>query len=743
MKAKVISRISQIGSWLRKLGALRLEVSHSSLLHGSSIFLILLIAFLVRLLPIRWIPSPWIPDHYYLSEFDPYFQYRITEHIVENGFLSWLNWHDDMGWYPWGRDMATASFPGLALTAASFYMIVRALGAPIDLVQFSLAFPAVMGAVTCFVMYFVGKDIGGESVGLFSAFFLALNSSYIGRTSLGFFDDETVGIFGILLFILFFLRAIEKERPLKDGIMCAVAAGLSLGYLSASWGATRYPMDVTVLFVFVLLLAARYSSRLFLDYGVCFGVALLIAGNVPKLGIGFLREVSVLPVYGIFLILCAFEIYHRMKTQKMKVLGVAGFLAIILVIFASLWILGYFETLAGRYVSVLNPLERAASPLIESVAEHRASAWGTFYFDFGVLALFIPIGLFFAVQMATDRSIFVSIFVLTSLYFAGSMVRLTLIMSPAVCLVCALGVVRLMKPFVTLLNESAATSKRKVLFRTRLGKEFSVGFLIVIFLLFTLTYVVGTDSRSQRPRVFDQAYSPVTIASASMGFRPGDIITDWLDALIWMRENLPPSPPWQPPPGSNLKPTIVASWWDYGYWITTIANRTSLADNGTLNTTQIAQIAQMFMSRENESIEILKKYDVTHVVVFTTADSTGQDHSWGEAGKFTWMIKIAGLNESDFGSYSQQGAWQWSSYGQNTTLYKMMTYGKYVNLVEERQQNAQLALQQYYELLAQWEYFNKCFTLVYSSKGQGVYLGTSNNEPVYLYAIILVYEVVY
>jgi len=657
------------------------------------------------LLPIRWVRTPWIPDHFYLSEFDPYFQYRITKHIVENGFSSW-GWHDNMSWYPWGRDVSRTAYPGLPMTAAFFYMILNALAIPIDLVQFCLVFPAIMGAATCLIIYFVGKDIGGETVGLFSAFFLAINSSYISRTSLGFFDDETVGIFGILLFTLFFLRSIEKERPVKTGVIYAVAAGLSLGYLCASWGAARYPIDVAVIFVFLLLLLRRYSPRLMLSYSICFALALLIAVSVPRLGVGFLKEVSILPVYGVFLLMCVFEISRRVKTKKMKLVGIVTFIVLIIAAYSALWVLGYVSIPAGKYISVLNPFERAASPLRESVAEHRVSTWAAFYYDLELLTFFVPIGLFFATQMATDKSLFLLVFSLTSIYFAASMVRLTLLMAPAICLLCALGVVRIARPFVMLLKEETPSAKRKMRFQPRLGKEFSAGFLLVIFLLFTLVYVIGTDftvgRASRRPRVFDQAYLPTTIAGASMGIRPTFTVTDWLDALMWMREH------------DDVK--IVASWWDYGYWITTIANKTTLADNGTINATQIKQLAKMFMSPEDEAIKILKKYNVTHVVVFTTVDSQGRDLPWGEAGKFKWMIKIAGLNESQFGNDTQTG-WQWSDYGKNTTLYKMMEYGKLAKGLARAQR---VTLEH--------------FKLVYYSKGQSVHGA---------YALVLVYKVNY
>ena len=34
-----------------------------------------------------------------LNEFDPFFNFRATEYIVENGFFEYFQWHDDKSWY--------------------------------------------------------------------------------------------------------------------------------------------------------------------------------------------------------------------------------------------------------------------------------------------------------------------------------------------------------------------------------------------------------------------------------------------------------------------------------------------------------------------------------------------------------------------------------------------------------------------------------------------------------------------
>ena len=46
---------------------------------------------------------------------------------------------------------------------------------------------------------------------------------------------------------------------------------------------------------------------------------------------------------------------------------------------------------------------------------------------------------------------------------------------------------------------------------------------------------------------------------------------------------------------SILQDTKVMSWWDYGYQITAMANRTILVDNNTWNNTHISRVGQVSM----------------------------------------------------------------------------------------------------------------------------------------------------
>jgi len=108
---------------------------------------------------------------------------------------------------------------------------------------------------------------------------------------------------------------------------------------------------------------------------------------------------------------------------------------------------------------------------------------------------------------------------------------------------------------------------------------------------------------------------------------------------------------------NNLPPdAVVFSWWDYGYWITVEANRTSVADNNTFNTTQIALIGRIFVENEtNNALKLLSTLKAPnkgpefskppeYILVFIVIYDDGRNYPYtglGDYGKWTWMLQIA------------------------------------------------------------------------------------------------------
>jgi hypothetical protein len=191
------------------------------------------------------------------------------------------------------------------------------------------------------------------------------------------------------------------------------------------------------------------------------------------------------------------------------------------------------------------------------------------------------------------------------------------------------------------------------------------------------------------PKVYRQTNAPTTITAGSLPIVPNVPVTEWIDMLVYLN-NLQDSS------------TVVCSWWDYGYWLTMLGNVTSLADNATINGTQIENVGFIFLANETQSLKMLEQYDAQYVLVFTTltiSDVGGQyTATWagfGDEGKWMWMARISGkarnrfvnsgmldnrsawVDEETFGSYNNEtNTWEWNEVGKNSTIYKLMSWGK-------------------------------------------------------------------
>jgi dolichyl-diphosphooligosaccharide--protein glycosyltransferase len=576
------------------------------------------------------------------------------------------------------------------MTAAILYSIISFLGVNVDLMAFVSFLPVIMGTLCCLVVYFIGKDMGGKAIGLFAALFLALAPSFLARTALGFFDTEVPGILGLLLFIFLFLRAIEETRSLRSSLIYSFGAALALAYFIMGWGAAYFIMDLAVLFVFVLILLKRYTPRLLLSYSLTFGLALFIGTKVPYISLGYLISGPVIPVAGVFILLCVAEVLRHNISMRTKVSLTVTALVALVAGFAVMWQFGYTAGIAGKFVSVLDPFIRSATPLIESVAEHRISAWGNIYYELGLGILFFLAGLYFTLRNPTHRNVFLLLFGATSLYFAASMVRLLVIFAPAFSLLAAMGILGILKPFYALLREApqiAIKSKRRI---ARVSKEYSGAAIFLVFMLL-FTNLALSPQNGGMPRVYGQAYAPITISAASLPVAPSEPAQEWLDMLSWTQNNLQST-------------TVVCAWWDYGYWLSILGNVTSLADNATVNGTQIENIGFIFMAPEDQSMKMLALYNAKYILVFTTLairqSSDGNSYlvqpaGYGDEGKWSWMARISGqardrfiqtgfistdlawTDETTFGSVNNQtSVWQWNDVGKNSTVYKLLSWAK-------------------------------------------------------------------
>ena len=98
-------------------------------------------------------------------------------------------------------------------------------------------------------------------------------------------------------------------------------------------------------------------------------------------------------------------------------------------------------------------------------------------------------------------------------------------------------------------------------------------------------------------------------------------------------------------------------WWDYGYWITTLSERTTYVDNATLSTKEIQKMATVLMSPPEESWKMLQEMNADYVVVFVAAQDIGNNPEndslyvvggGGDESKILWISRIGGFQAEKY-----------------------------------------------------------------------------------------------
>ena len=186
------------------------------------------ISFLLRSQPIQY--------GFELNEFDPFFNYRSTQYIIDNGMNAYFEWNDSLSWYPHGRDVSSNSQIILHITAALTYSI---FGGGSDLYDFTILFPVVFGSFTAIVIFALVRVIGGTTAGLFSALLFSISLPILIRSPLGWFKSEPLGLFLSLLAVYLLLSGINSKNK-KIALMKLVGAGMFTAFSISAWGGNQF-----------------------------------------------------------------------------------------------------------------------------------------------------------------------------------------------------------------------------------------------------------------------------------------------------------------------------------------------------------------------------------------------------------------------------------------------------------------------------------------------------------------------
>uniref|UniRef100_A0A336MU62 Dolichyl-diphosphooligosaccharide--protein glycosyltransferase subunit STT3A n=1 Tax=Culicoides sonorensis TaxID=179676 RepID=A0A336MU62_CULSO len=607
-----------------------------------------------------------------IHEFDPYFNYRTTKYLTEQGFYNFHNWFDDRAWYPLGRIIGGTIYPGLMVTSATFYKVLQFMNITIDIRNVCVFLAPLFSSFTAFVTYLLTKEIYSQGAGLLAASMIAIVPGYISRSVAGSYDNEGIAIFCMLLTYWCWIKAIKT-----GSIFWSIMVSLAYFYMVSSWGGYVFLINLIPLHVLILMATGRFHHKIYVAFSTLYCIGTILSMQISFVGFQPVHSSEHMLAFGTFGLCQLHALVDYVKSKLTKehfdVLfnTIASTVGIgMLVLFGLLTLSGKISPWTGRFYSLLDPsYAKNHIPIIASVSEHQPTSWSSFYFDLQILVFLFPAGLYFCFAKLTDENIFIILYGLTSIYFAGVMVRLMLVLAPVMCVLSGIAMSHLLCKYMNNIDTSGGAkiqdlnkkSKRHEKTTSSDQSAVAVAFVaIMTFLLISYTF--------HSTWVTSEAYSsPSIVLSAKSHDGSKIIFDDFREAYNWLKINTPLD-------------ARVMSWWDYGYQITAMANRTILVDNNTWNNTHISRVGQAMASTEDKAYEIMRELDVDYVLVIF-GGLTG--YSSDDINKFLWMVRIGGstekgkhIKEQDY--YSSNGDFRIDIEGSPTLLnclmYKMCYY---------------------------------------------------------------------
>ena len=117
-----------------------------------SLIMIVSLAILVRC-------SPDFAGPALIDAFDPWVQYNTAEYLANHNLYDYFNWYSDQTWFPEGVDRSNLR-PGLIFGSVITYKSLGSLGIPVTLYEVCYYWPAFMGGLTVFLMFFLDLKDG-------------------------------------------------------------------------------------------------------------------------------------------------------------------------------------------------------------------------------------------------------------------------------------------------------------------------------------------------------------------------------------------------------------------------------------------------------------------------------------------------------------------------------------------------------------------------------------------------------
>jgi len=612
-----------------------------------------------------------------IHEFDPYFNWRATQYLYDNGAKAFFEWFDHKVWYPLGRPVGSTIYPGMQFTAV--FLKRRIIGDNMSLndvccyipVWFGVIATALVGCITyeaslpqnsggtIFGVVFdgiKGKYASGEAMtgesrtrmfgfstpavecALFSMGFMAVVPAHLMRSVGGGYDNESVAVTAMTLTFFLWMRSLRNMD--KYSHLFGALTGVAYFNMVAAWGGYIFVLNLIGAHAAFLVLVGRFNTKVYLAYTLFYVVGTSLAIQVPVVGWSPLKSLEQLPACAVFL---GYQVLYycetQRKTKKMTRKEAWKFrVQVFVAVFAAVTFLvvmftpkSYFGPISSRVRGLFVPHTKTGNPLVDSVAEHQAASSQAYWQYLHILCFLAPMGLFIVLFRFGDAAGFLFVYALVAYFFSNKMVRLVLLTAPISSALGGIACGRVASWSLSMLlgenggeekivkktkssskksdDKKSKDSKKKKEKKSASKSGLSAirdGFAeagnssegrivksIVAVVMLGSLYMQATAFSTYSWRIAASLSNPSIVLKGQT--QDGSIIKvdDYREAYWWLRDNTP-------------EDSRIMAWWDYGYQITGIANRTTIADGNTWNHEHIALLGKALTGSVDEGYQIAR-----------------------------------------------------------------------------------------------------------------------------------------
>jgi len=533
----------------------------------------------------------------YLLAIDPYYYFRHTRNVVENG--NEYGFVDENGRYHdtkifagqpqgLGGDKEIRSLH----VAIQYYLFrfVRIFNPDADLMSVVFYVPLIIGTLAVIPAFFIARRVSGNIGGFFAATLVALHPAFLTRTAGGFADTDAYNVFFPLLIIWFIFEALDSNT-LKKSLVFSGLSGLCVGLFSFAWGGWFFILDFALALIAVVLayqvivnrksvlkgkLTKDIRNTLVSAGGFLVSSVLFVSifssfnsiVNLVKTTLQFtqLKEVGTIKVWpNVYTTVAELNPASLKTTLSQISLG------------SKLW-------LFIAFIGLIIPLVRFNKDKLMKYFISGSVAWFLFliiiqnsiknHLTFAVL-LSVPVvawvlwSLYKQETVDLQYSIILVIWFAATIYASSKGVRFILLLVPAFAIAAGIAVGVITKVLSEWLSKELSVNK--------ILSNVVIFALFIALLLFPTNFVRSSlvTAENEIPSMND----------------------DWYNTLTKIRDESEPD-------------AIINSWWDFGHWFAAIGDRAVTLDGGRQNSPQAHWLGKLMLTwDETESIGILRYLD--------------------------------------------------------------------------------------------------------------------------------------